>query len=227
MKRPIFANGEFYHIYNRGVEKRVIFQDKGDYFRFIYHLHELNRPESAENYRYKKSSFQLHEVKPREKESSLVNIYAFCLMPNHFHILLSQVADNGISVFMQKLGTGYSMFFNKKYKRVGSLFQGTFKAVHVTNNEYLYYLPHYIHLNPLDLASKNKQKDNLTFLSSYKWSSYMDYMGKKNFPSLLAMEQIREVFSTPDEYTASLNDWVSTKSNLDRDDVFIDSFHEV
>src|SRR3990167_8816326 len=119
MKKPQFTADNFYHIYNRGVEKRKIFLNNDDHFRFIHDLFEFNDEAYAQNIYYKLPSMKLYEVEPHKvsKRKLLVEIIAFCLMPNHFHLFLRQNADNGIARFMQKLGTGYAMYFNQKYNR--------------------------------------------------------------------------------------------------------------
>jgi putative transposase len=122
----------------------------------------------------------------------LVDILVFTLMPNHYHLMLRQKAENGITKFMQKLGTGYTMYFNKKNKRSGSLFQGRFKAVHLTNNEHLIYLPHYIHTNPLSLNYGGST--SIVFLEKYRWSSFLDYIGVDNFPSITERPYLLEIF---------------------------------
>ncbi|MBU6414976.1 transposase, partial [Patescibacteria group bacterium] len=152
MKKPQFTNDNFYHIYNRGVEKRKIFLDTDDYVRFIHDLFEFNDEADADHIYYRRQFLKSSEVEPPKisKRKLLVEIIAFCLMPNHFHLFVRQHANDGVVKFMHKLGTGYTMYFNQKYERVGGLFQGRFKAVHINNNRHFLYLPHYIHLNPLD-----------------------------------------------------------------------------
>ncbi len=125
MKHPPFANSYIYHIYNRGVEKRKVFLDDQDYFRFIHDLYEFNdeNPVLNVNYRlqHRQSKYmgvQLPYIKNERK--LLVDILVWCLMPNHYHLILRQRRDNGIVLFMQKLGSGYTNYFNLKYKRVGS-----------------------------------------------------------------------------------------------------------
>jgi len=217
MKKPQFTNDNFYHIYSRGVEKRKIFLDKEDHFRFIHDLFEFNDEEYAQNIYYKRSALKSYEVQPRKvsKRRLLVEIIAFCLMPNHYHLFLRQNADNGIVRFMQKLGTGYTMYFNQKYHRVGGLFQGRFKAVLIEDESHFLYLPHYIHLNPLDLhiPSWRDQRINnpqraLKFLNTYRWSSYLDHIGKRNFPSIISLNLFKEFFGTPKEYRQSLAEWI-------------------
>ena len=211
MQQPIFADNQIYHIYNRGVEKRNIFLDDQDRFRFIHDLFEFNDETPAANIYYKLNKFQSYEVKPRkiEKEhrKTLINILAFCLMPNHFHLLLQQKKENGIVKFMQKLGTGYTMSFNQKYERSGSLFQGTYKAVLVEKDSHFIHLPYYIHSNSLDLKFpewRNKEiknhKEAMKFLENYRWSSFPDYIGRKNFPSITQREFLLEFFSGPEQY---------------------------
>lgn len=128
-------------------------------------------------------------------------------MPNHYHLLIKQLSDNGVVKFMQKLGTGYANYFNKKYERVGPLFQGKYKAVAVENDTHLLYLPCYIHLNPIELIEpgwKNRKIKNwrraTTFLESYRWSSYLDYIGKENFPSVTSREFLIQIIGNQKEH---------------------------
>ena len=125
MPKQKLINNEIYHIYNRGVEKRNIFSDRGDYIRFIHHLYHFNQQkEPLKNLRRDifKNQNPMYEVEPRTSTDNLyTTILAFVLMPNHFHLLVRQNTDNGISKLMQRLGTGYTMFFNDKNKRSGSL----------------------------------------------------------------------------------------------------------
>ena len=229
MKKPPFVEDEIYHIYNRGVEKRSIFKNDSDRFRFIHDLFEFNDKEPALNIYYKLPSLksygdESYEVEPRKirpRRELLVEIVAFCLMPNHFHLLLRQRGKNGIINFMQKLGTGYTMYFNKKHDRVGPLFQGRFKAIHVNSDDYFRYLCHYIHLNPLDMFApewreekiKNK-RSAMTYLENYRWSSSQDYSGIKNFPSVISKDLISDVFEN--KYKNSLENWIN---NLDLDPI--------
>ena len=120
MRKITFENNEIYHIINRGVEKRNIFSNDKDYLRFIHDLYEFNDEAPAENIYYKSVGLESYDAKPRKvirERKLLVEILTFCLMPNHYHLLLRQIKDKGITNFMHKLGTGYTMSFNKKYKR--------------------------------------------------------------------------------------------------------------
>ena len=210
MKRPIFFNGGFYHVYNRGVEKRNIFLDEDDYFRFIHDLYEFNDQNPAPNLNYYLKDHSLEVGPPKiarkQKRKLLVEILVFCLMPNHFHLILKQLVDNGISLFMQKLG-GYVYYFNLKYERVGPLFQGKFKAIQIENENYLLHLSRYQHLNPAELIESDWKEGGMGdwkkvshFLESYRWSSYLDYVGIKNFPSIISQDLINSYFKNSEEY---------------------------
>jgi len=223
-RKEKFANGEVYHIFNRGVEKRVVFLDDRDYLRFLHGAAEFNNQARAENIYYKKEHVNSYEVKPRKmliKQNMLVEILAFTLLPNHYHLLLRQNSDGGISEFMQKLGTGYTMYFNKKHGRVGSLFQGTFKSKRIGNDGYEIHIPHYIHLNILDVIRPGWKKSGLILsdalllrLANYQWSSLGDYIGKNRYSSLLARKTIEELFPTGKTYVGSLKEMLA---NPDQD----------
>ncbi len=222
MQKPIFANNQIYHIYNRGVEKRDVFMDDKDRFRFIHDLFEFNDEAPAKNIYYKNPQLQSYEVglrkiektKKNEPRQCIIEILAFCLMTNHFHLLLKQKREKGVVNFMQKLGTGYTNYFNKKYERVGPLFQGKFKAVLIENESHFIHLPYYIHANPLSIINldwqekiTNRQKA-IKFLESYRWSSYLDYIGKKNFPSVTQRDFLSEFFEGPNQYKKDMNKWL-------------------
>ncbi|OGN04523.1 MAG: hypothetical protein A3B99_01055 [Candidatus Yanofskybacteria bacterium RIFCSPHIGHO2_02_FULL_44_12b] len=222
MNQPPFLNNQIYHIYNRGVEKRTIFMDDRDYFRFLHDLYEFNdsNPTPPSNIRLKtRTPSQCLEVSPpniEKRRSRMVDILAFCLMPNHFHLLVRQGPDHGITRFMQKVGTGYTMYFNQRNERVGPLFQGKFKSILVQENRYLRHLYNYIHLNPLDLLApswrENQVKDTsraLSFLNNYRWSSYLDYIGNKNFPSILDKVLALEIFGNERSYSKNINEWLA------------------
>ena len=227
MKKPEFVNNEVYHIYNRGVEKRDVFLNNQDYFRFINNLVEFNdiKPTLPSNIRYlirnpKAITPQCLEVQLLNIDKSskpLIEILAFCLMTNHYHLLVRQLVDNGTVKFMQKLGTGYTNYFNQKNERVGSLFQGRFKAVLISTEKHFRYMPLYIHLNPLDLIApewREKKLNNfnkaMDFLESYRWSSYLDYIGNKNFPLITQREYFLEVAGGLKKFKKYTNDFMAT-----------------
>lgn len=163
MRRIILSTGEHYHLYNRGVEKRDIFLDGADYHRFLTIL---------DNFR--------HRDQEKNGDEPLVSIVCYCLMPNHFHLIVQQKTDGGISKFIQRVSTGYTMYFNKRYERTGVLFQGKFKAKYIENDQYLLHLARYIHLNPLEMLTEKKDKDSFVQLRNYEWSSFSAYSGLVN-----------------------------------------------
>ncbi len=202
MKKPVFVDGHIYHVYNRGVEKRDVFLNEGDYFRFVHHLYELNDSKPVRNVHYflnhKTGNVESRKLFGTQERDVLVEIFVFTLMPNHFHLILRQVQENGIVRFMQKLGTGYTMYFNKKYERVGCLFQGPFKACHILEEAHLIHLPHYIHTNPLPLT--NNGVNPIKYLENYKWSSFPDYIGIRNFPRVTEREFLLDIFGGEEKY---------------------------
>lgn len=175
-RSTILATGEIYHIFNRGVERRTVFSntreykrsvDTIDYYRFaglpIRYSHFLNLT-------YQRKQALLGMLTKYE-----VSILAYCLMPNHFHFVLKQEGENGISRFLSNFTNSYTKFFNTKYERVGPLFQGTFKAVRVESEEQLIHLSRYVHLNPVSsfLIPENK-------LNTYPWSSFPEYLNRES-----------------------------------------------
>jgi putative transposase len=216
---------EIYHVLNRSMDKRKIFLDKQDYFRFIHDLFEFNdqKPVESSFYHFQKAQYNDLEGRYiREPRKLLVDIYAFCIMPNHYHLLLSPKIDNGISWFMQKLGAGYVKYFNKKYKRKGTIFEGRYKSILIDKQNHFYNLPYYIHLNPLDIEfpewRDRKLKDYnkaIEFLSNYRWSSHLDYSGKNNFPSVTNREFLLDVFGGEEKYKDSINKWLK-EMEIDR-----------
>lgn len=182
MRKIILSKNEYYHIYNRGVDKRVIFTTRIEYERFLAYLYLLNS--SNNNIRPSEIIFEqdIESIFSIQKGKPLVAIGAYCLMPNHFHILATPLVDGGISKFMQRVQTAYTMYFNQKYKRSGSLLQGTYKVKHANTDEYLKYLFSYIHLNPAKLFDpKWKSIDASGFkklkqkVEEYPYSSIGEY----------------------------------------------------
>jgi len=177
-----FAPDRWYHCYSRGVDKRKTFLDRKDYERFMHALYLCNSYIPLHRSDLKNADaetiFQIRRGEP------LVSIGAFCLMPNHFHILIQETVEGGISKFMQKVGTAYLMYFNIKYERIGSLFVKPFRSKHITDDYYFKYIVQYIHLNAVELyepAWKNGVVKNLKKLEkqliAYRYSSFPDYHG--------------------------------------------------
>lgn len=210
MRRITLANDNYYHVFNRGVDKRPVFTNKDDYKRFLYLLYACNDTKPVLNSSFYYQGLTSIVEKERKKQ---VEIVCFCLMQNHYHLLLHQIANNGISCFMQKLGTGYTMYFNIKYGRSGSLFQGTFKAKHIDTETYLTHLTRYIHLNPAELKEPNWKKKGTKnpyavheYIKNYPWSSYRHYLGEEEMGKIIDVGLMQELYS-PQEYERFIHDW--------------------
>jgi len=184
MRKVQFANGEYYHVYNRGVDHRSIVQSEADSGRFLDSLEQFNSVESIGGL---KSHIALKEKK---KKTPLVNIVAFCLNPNHFHLILEQVADNGISKFIKSLAGGYTKYFNLKYNRKGILFEGPFKVKHIDNNDYLLHLSCYVNLN----NQLHKIGSPVSKLVRSSWHEYSNiHKNKKLCVPNIVLEQFKSV----------------------------------
>lgn len=208
-RKETFVEGEIYHIFNRGVEKRKIFMSDGDFDRFLYNLAEFNDTEPSEHAFYKPDSY---EVGPRKSRVCLVDILAYCLINNHYHLLLQQKEEHGITEFMRKLGTGYTMYFNKKYERVGPLFQGKFKSVLIDNGPQSLYIPHYIHLNAMDILGPDEKslmsEDELVEeVKNYSRSSIKTYTNGAQNP-ILSIGAIQNIYSIGADYEKALLEMV-------------------
>lgn len=193
---------ELYHVLNRGVEKRQIFMDNRDRARFVHDMYEFNSPAAAGNaYR----QFPMMDIvspswtpkESAEKRTRIVDIHAWVLMGNHYHLLLSEVSEGGLTQFIRKLNVGYAKYFNERYKRSGTLFQGRTKKILIDTDSHFLHILNYVHFNPLDFSSKTRKWREFTIadsdeafeqLKKYRWSSFLDYCGTKNFPSVLQME---------------------------------------
>ena len=229
MRKTQFAKNNFYHIYNRGVEKRTIFLNDNDRWRFLQGLFIFNDENSTFNLLWqlerekgavtfgvlrKFISDQGYERDP------LVNIVADCLMPNHFHLILEEIKEKGISRFMQKFGIGYTKYFNKKYERVGSLFQGPFKAAHIATDEYLKYLLAYINvINPADMVKyssdnpRERLKEAIKFVENYLWSTHQEYLGTRE--SMIIEKSLLGKIFADNEYYKEFADDILENRNFD------------
>lgn len=184
-----FVTGQYYHIFNRGNEKRRIFADNRNYQRFLKTIlyYQIDGPKPKFSH---SSIVKLSKLDPSKR---IVEINCYCLMPNHFHFILKQVKGGGISEFLSKLQNSYTKFFNTKYNRVGALFQGQFKAVLIESDEQLLHLSRYIHLNPYGaFIIKN--------LADYEWSSFNEYINTSAVKKLCSKDIILGFFKSDDEY---------------------------
>ena len=222
INRRGIITGEIFHILNRGVDQRNIFLDDEDYYRFIHNLFEFNDTSPALNLGYflsRNQSIDFRNQYDKKPRKLIVEMLAFCLMPNHFHLLVRQKGEGGVTKFMRKLGVGYANYFNQKYERTGALFQGKYKAVLVNQESHFIHLPYYIHLNPLDLIMpewrlgeiKNYRKA-IEFLKTYRWSSHLDYINKKNFPSITQREFLLRIFGGSKNYMKMIKKWLKEMS---------------
>ncbi len=218
IRKKSFAPGEYYHLYNRGNGKREIFHDTEDYSRFVGLLYACNQ----------KNNFKIDDLKKDQGlfnidvDGSLISIGAYCLMPNHFHLLVAQGQEGNISKYVQKMSTAYVMYYNKKYRRTGSLFEGAFKAEHVDTDEYLRYLFSYIHLNPMKLIDRLwKEKDEKdirakqTYILEYQYSSAQEYIRQDRVQKkILHTEDFPNYFLNTKDFVSEITSWFSARSDL-------------
>ncbi len=191
MRKTQFVSGEYYHIYNRGVDKRNIFQDEHDLQRFFQSMQEFNTVEPIG------SIYERNRHPDTSKKESLVEFIAYCLNPNHYHFQLKQVADKGIQKFMHRLGGGYTNYFNELYERNGALFQGSYKAKHISSDNYLLHLSVYINGN-------NRFGSLAPKLSK---SSFEEYFGNESLRicnTSVVLSQFKDAESYKDFFDSSL-----------------------
>ncbi|MCB9815161.1 transposase [Candidatus Nomurabacteria bacterium] len=210
-RKVALVEGEYYHIYNRGNSRQAIFLTEDNYTRFSALLYISNGT----------TSFDFREIdKDRvfefDRGQQQVAIGAYCLMPNHFHILLTPLVDGGATTFMKKLSTGYSMYFNKKNFRTGSLFEGNYKSEHVDDDMYLKYLFSYIHLNPVKLIQSDwrekgihNKEEVLNYLRSFRYSSYVDNNYVRPEAKIINRERFPEYFTSKESYDSEMEEWLS------------------
>ncbi len=238
MRKIKFETGKYYHIFNRGVDKRKIFLEKRDYFRFLESMKELNTTKVIDSlYRHKQLKRKKEKVEAKllqnkdnkDKDTKclrlqnnrrhlvstmsaafLVEIICYCLNPNHYHLLVKQLTDNGISNFMHKLGMAYTKYFNAKYKRSGSLFQGTFKAVEITSDFQLAHASAYINGNA-EVHKIAKAKD-------WPWSSYPDYLDQRE-NNLIAINKqpVLVDFKNPSAYEQYVVQVIKNSAKIKQD----------
>ncbi len=225
------VNNEFYHLCLRAVGDTAIFIDEDDYYRGIFSIYEFNNANLVEIWKRRRDRIiekrkEKFGGSPRPPEilvdgrDKFVEILAFSLMPNHIHLLVSQLKDNGISYFMQKVGGGYANYFNKKYIRKGHLFN-QFRAIHIKDDEQFQNVFIYIHANRISLIEpgwKEKGIKNcdevIKFLENDKWHSYPDYLGKKNFPSITSRNFILEMMGGSEYCRELMNNWIKYKKEM-------------
>ncbi len=242
-----FENGELYHITLRRIADEVLFKDIGDYFRGIFGIYEFNnsnpviiRKRREERRQFKNYMANIRGLTPAEsagvrplsikeldKRSKIVQVLSFVLMPNHLHLILRQIVDKGISLFMQKFGSGLAAYFFERYygkmKKKGHFFQDRFNAVHIVNDRQLQVAFVYDWTNPIALIEPGWKEKGIKnpakakkFLEQYRWSSYLDCIGIKNFPSIIEAEKdfLMEVMGGAEGCRQAVNDWILQKGEI-------------
>jgi putative transposase len=211
-RKIVLATNEIYHVYNRGVEKRPIFLIRKDYLRFvslINYYRFANCPIKFSHFKQLSAEERNNILARLDKESKkLVNIMAFCLMPNHVHFLLRQLLDNGISKFMAKITSGFSHYFNVRHERVGHLFQGNFGAVRIENDEQFVHVSRYIHLNPV-----TSYLIKIEGIDDYDYSSFPEYIGRKS--GFCNTKEILSYFKNADDYKKFVYDQADYAKQLE------------
>jgi len=249
-----FENGELYHISLRRIADEILFKDINDYFRGVFGIYEFNNANHVsitkrrrDRAQFKKRALEigrgqtpanlgwgltptnLTEIQQvaveQDKRLKIVQVLSFVLMPNHLHLILRQLVDKGISLFMQKFGSGLAAYFFERYhaniKKKGHFFQDRFEAVHVKTDEQLKVVFVYIHTNPISLIEPKwkeygieKPEKVIKFVENYKWSSYSDYIGKKNFPSVTEREFILKVIGGEKGCREWVERWIKHKAEI-------------
>lgn len=202
MRNLRIAPGEYYHICNRGVEKKTIFHSRADYLRFLFlALYLQSSGKIGHISRWVKEfaiNFGQHRVLAKYAEDVVkrrtVELVAFCIMPNHFHLIVKEVEEGGISSYMQRVLNAYGKYYNTKYEKSGHVFQGPYRAKHIPDDLYMHHLSAYIHRNPRELREwRNKYAE-------YEWSSCQDYVRENRWGDLLVLEIILGGFKDKSQY---------------------------
>jgi len=218
-----FEIGGVYHVINRGVERRRIFMKRQDYSRFIFGLEFFNKKQSNNLWELVSEAgpgpaSERIEKERKRKRGSIVELMAFTLMPNHYHLVVREIRKGGISLFMNKLG-GYTTYFNKQYNRVGPLFQSRYKAIPIQTEIQLGNTFTYVHTNPVeikepswkDLKVENK-RNAINWLETYKWSSYHDYVGNPVFPEVIRRKFFLDLYGGESGCRKVVEDWIGFKA---------------
>jgi len=237
-RKEKLINGEYYHVILRALDNNLIFKDVNDYYRGIFSIYELNNANSVTIQKRRKSRIAFKKklketggtrgttfVEEVDQRYKLVDILAFCFMPNHVHLLVKQIKENSISKFMQKFGGGYGRYFNTKYQRKGHVFMDSFKSVHIEDDRQFIVVANYIFTNPVALIEpdwkekgirQNSIKKVMGFLKKYKWSSYQDCIGIKNFPSVIQKEFLMENMGGEKGCKNAVLNWLKQKKDMAR-----------
>jgi putative transposase len=208
----------------------LIFKDENDYYRGIFSIYEFNNEKPTTIRERREARVKIKQLLKEQnrgptsvpdKRNKFVEILSFAFMPNHIHLLVKQIKDKGITEFMRKVGTGYGGYSNRKYNRKGHVFQNRFFSVHIENEEQLKIVFVYLHANPASLIEPNWREKGIKepekvikFLENYKWSSYFDYIGGKNFPSVTDREFIFKIMGGESGCKESVDYWIRCKGEI-------------
>lgn len=229
-RREQFVNGEIYHVVTRRLEGHLLFRKIDDYYRGIFSIYEFNTIDPVEIAQRRKIRIQTKKAQAAgdplsltDLRDKLVDVLLFCLMPNHIHLLLRQLKEGGITTFMNKFGAGYPAYFRQKYdiKSKGYFFQGRFVSVRIKTEDQLKTVFVYIHTNPIsfieprwkEIGIQNTEKA-IEFVGDYKWSSYPDYLGDKNFPSVTEREFLLKVMGGGQGCKEFVENWIRYKGRI-------------
>jgi len=231
--KPPLVNDEIYHVVSRAVGDTVVFEDEKDFYRGIFSIYEFNNSKPVEIWerRRARNRFKLqekklvgcptpHQLEYTDNRERFVDILTFSFMPNHLHLIVKQLKDNGITEFMKKVNGGFANYFNKKYQRMGHLFN-KFRAVHIKDDEQLRNAFIYVHTNLISLIEpgwkekgiKNPEKV-IKFLENNKRHSYIDYLGRKAFPSVTQRDFLLEFMGGQKGCKIAIDDWVKYKKGV-------------
>jgi len=218
-RRDTFAIGEWYHCYSRGVDRRIVYESDDDYQRFLGTLYVSNDTHATHRDNFKHLSYQ--DLLQLERADPLVAIGAYCLMPNHFHLLIKEIKEGGITKFMHKLGTSYTMYFNIKNDREGNLFVKPFRSKHVADDRYFRRVAQYIHLNAAELCEPHWKEGRVRSIKllektilAHGFSSLPEYCGAKRFERDIldkdAFELLQEGLPSLSEVLSETADYYAT-----------------
>lgn len=224
-QRPPLVNGEIYHIVSRAVGDTAVFEAEKDFYRGIFSIYEFNNDNPVNIWRRRRDRTVEKKVlgptsPTLQKRDMFAEVMAFSFMPNHVHLILRQLKNDGISKFMQKVGTGYANYFNEKYKRQGHLFN-KFRAVHIKNDNQLKTAFVYVHTNLISMVEPGWKEEGINspdkaieFLENSKRHSYMDYLGRKAFPSVTQRDFLLEVMGGAEGCKTYVDAWIKYKKEL-------------
>lgn len=209
------VKGEIYHIYNRSIARQPIFLTNLYYqraYETLSYYNNLNPPVRFSHFSRLPTPLKNKMLENLNKDNQkIVQILAFCFMPNHVHFLIKEIRVKGITTFMRKFQNSYAKYFNTKTERSGSLFQSMFKAVRILTDEQLLHVARYIHLNPITAFILN----NIGQLSNYPWSSYPIYIGRQS-SELVSTDKILSFFTSKNKFIKFTEDQVDYQRELDK-----------